>query len=60
MLSYAYQTGNSIDVGTTAKQVFERNPWTSIYKPDGTLAGYVESKRNPVAYALYWLQTSLR
>jgi TonB-linked SusC/RagA family outer membrane protein len=51
-VTYAYQTGNSIDVGTTAKQVFERNPWTSIYKPDGTLAGYVESKRNPVAYAL--------
>jgi TonB-linked SusC/RagA family outer membrane protein len=51
-LSYAYQTGNSIDVGTTAKQVFERNPWTSIYKPDGTLAGYIESKRNPVGYAL--------
>jgi TonB-linked SusC/RagA family outer membrane protein len=47
-----YQTGNSIPVGNTAKQVFERNPWTSIYKPDGTLAGYVESKRNPVAYAL--------
>jgi TonB-dependent starch-binding outer membrane protein SusC len=52
-LAFAYQTGNSIPVGNTAKQVFERNPWTSIYRPDGTLAGFVESKRNPVAQALY-------
>jgi TonB-linked SusC/RagA family outer membrane protein len=52
-LAFAYQSGNSIPVGNSAKQVFERNPWTSIYRPDGTLAGYVESKRNPVAQALY-------
>lgn len=50
-LSFAYQTGNDIPVGTTIQQVFERNPWTTIYTPDGSLAGYVESKRNPVAYA---------
>lgn len=52
-LAYAYLTGNSVDVGSTAKQVFERNPWTSIYKPDGTYNGYIESKRNPVAQAVY-------
>ncbi len=51
-LSFAYQTGNNIPVGTSARQVFERNPWTSIYKPDGSLASYVESKRNPIAFAL--------
>lgn len=51
-LAFAYQTGNEIPVGTSAKQVFEKNPWTSIYAPDGSLSGYVESKRNPVAYAL--------
>ncbi|MGN6181347.1 MAG: SusC/RagA family TonB-linked outer membrane protein [Mucilaginibacter sp.] len=51
-LSFAYQTGNNIPVGTTVQQVFERNPWTTIYTPNGSLAGYVESKRNPVAYAL--------
>lgn len=51
-LAFAWQTGNNIPVGTTVKQVFERNPWTSIYRPDGSLAGYVESKRNPVAYSL--------
>jgi TonB-linked SusC/RagA family outer membrane protein len=55
-LSFAYQSGNDIPVGTTVQQIFERNPWTAIYKPDGSLAGYVESKRNPVAYAL--LQTN--
>lgn len=52
-LSFAWQTGNQIPVGTTARQVFERNPWTSIYRPDGQLAGFVESKRNPVAYAMF-------
>lgn len=51
-LAFAYQTGNEIPVGNSAKQVFEKNPWTSIYRPDGSLAGYVESKRNPVAQAL--------
>ncbi len=51
-LSFVYQKGNNIPVGTSARQVFERNPWTSIYRPDGMLASYVESKRNPVAYAL--------
>jgi len=50
--SYSYQTGNAVDVGNTARQVFERNPWTSIYRPDGNYAGYIESKRNPVAYAM--------
>jgi len=52
-LAYAYQTGNIINVGNTAKQVFEKNPWTGIYRPDGSLAGYIESKRNPVAQALF-------
>jgi len=55
-LSFAYQTGNDIPVGTTIQQIFERNPWTTVYRPDGTLASYVESKRNPLAYAL--LQTN--
>lgn len=52
-LAFAWQTGNNIPVGTSARQVFERNPWTSIYRPDGSIASYVESKRNPVAYAMY-------
>lgn len=51
-LAFAWQTGNNVPIGTSARQVFERNPWTSIYKPDGNLASYVESKRNPVAFAL--------
>jgi TonB-linked SusC/RagA family outer membrane protein len=52
-LAFSYQTGNVINIGNTAKQIFERNPWTSLYRPDGTLTGAVESKRNPLAYALY-------
>lgn len=51
-LTMVYQTGNNVPVGNTAKQVWERNPWTSIYRPDGQLSSYVESKRNPVAVAL--------
>ena len=51
-ISVNYITGNSVDVGNTASTVFQRNPWVSLYRPDGSLAGYVESKRNPVAYAL--------
>ncbi|WP_407430630.1 SusC/RagA family TonB-linked outer membrane protein [Arcticibacter sp.] len=51
-LSYSYQTGNQIPIANSAKQVFERNPWTSLYRPDGSLASYVESKRNPVAFAM--------
>ncbi|ADY52617.1 TonB-dependent receptor plug [Pseudopedobacter saltans DSM 12145] len=51
-LAFAYQTGNIINLGNSAKQIFERNPWTSLYRPDGELAGVIESKRNPVAYAL--------
>src|SRR5690606_10152494 len=46
-LSYSYQTGNQIPIANSAKQVFERNPCTSLYRPDGSLASYVESKRNP-------------
>jgi len=51
-ISIGYVTGNAVDVGNTASTVFQRNPWVSLYRPDGSLAGYVESKRNPVAYAL--------
>lgn len=51
-IGLSYITGNSVDVGNTANQVFQRNPWVSLYRPDGSLAGYVESKRNPVAFAL--------
>lgn len=51
-ISVNYVTGNAVDVGNTASTVFQRNPWVSLYRPDGSLAGYVESKRNPVAYAL--------
>lgn len=52
-VSVSYLTGNAVDVGNTASTVFQRNPWVSLYRPDGSMAGYVESKRNPVAYALY-------
>ncbi len=51
-LSLAYQTGNDIPVGTALKTVFDRNPWTAIYRPDGSYTNNVESKRNPVAQAM--------
>lgn len=52
-ISVNYITGNAVDVGSTASTVFQRNPWVSLYRPDGSIAGYVESKKNPVAYALF-------
>jgi len=52
-LSFAWQTGNIVPLFNTLRQVFDRNPWTSIYRPDGSYAGYIESKRNPVAQALF-------
>lgn len=52
-ISVAYQTGNDIPVGNALKVVFDRNPWTALYRPDGSLTNYTESKRNPVAQALY-------
>ncbi|MBN9298176.1 MAG: TonB-dependent receptor [Filimonas sp.] len=52
-LSVSYQTGNDIPVATALKVVFDRNPWTAITRPDGSYTGYVESKRNPVAQALF-------
>jgi TonB-linked SusC/RagA family outer membrane protein len=51
-LSFAYQTGNNIPLSATIQQLYERNPWISIYLPDGSLAGYNETKRNPLTYAL--------
>jgi TonB-linked SusC/RagA family outer membrane protein len=52
-LAFEWERGNVIPLSNTVKQVFERNPWTSIYRPDGSYASYVESKRNPVAQAIY-------
>lgn len=52
-LAFAWQTGNNIPVGTSVKVVFDRNPWTSIFRPDGSYTNYVESKRNPIAQALF-------
>jgi len=51
-ISVGYSSGNVIDIANSANQIFQRNPWVSLYRPDGSLAGYVESKRNPIAFAL--------
>jgi TonB-linked SusC/RagA family outer membrane protein len=51
-LSFAYQTGNAIPLSASVRVIYERNPWTSLYRPDGSLSGNDESKRNPIAYAL--------
>lgn len=52
-LAFAWQTGNNVPIGTSVKVAFDRNPWTSIFRPDGSYSNYVESKRNPVAQALF-------
>ena len=47
-----WETGNNVPIGTSARQVWEKS-MDSIYRPDGSYASYVESKRNPVAQALF-------
>jgi TonB-linked SusC/RagA family outer membrane protein len=52
-ISFFWQRGNEIPVGRTVNVVFDRPAYSLIYYPDGTLTGYIGSKRNPVANALY-------
>jgi len=52
-ISFYWQRGNEIPVGRTVNVVFDRPAYSLIYYPDGTLTGYIGSKRNPVSNALY-------
>jgi TonB-linked SusC/RagA family outer membrane protein len=50
--SGSWQKRNSIPIPNTLRVVIDRPANTLIYYPDGSLASYIASKRNPVANAL--------
>lgn len=50
--SGSWQKLNSIPIANTVRVVIDRPANTLIYYPDGSLASYIASKRNPVANAL--------
>lgn len=52
------QTGNLANINNSIRPVFDRPSSYLIYYPDGSLTSYINSKRNPVAYAL--LETNTR
>jgi TonB-linked SusC/RagA family outer membrane protein len=47
-----YQTENRIDEGRTLQQAIQRPPNFRVYFQDGSLAGLIGGRRNPVAEAL--------
>jgi len=51
-IQFSYQDENRIDEGNTLNQAIQRPPAFRVYLPDGTLAGTLGGRRNPVAYAL--------
>jgi TonB-linked SusC/RagA family outer membrane protein len=51
-IQFSYQTENRINEGNTLNQAIQRPPNFRVYFPDGTLAGQIGGRRNPVAEAL--------
>lgn len=51
-IQFSYQTENRINEGNTLNQAIQRPPNFRIYFADGTLAGIIGGRRNPVAEAL--------
>jgi TonB-linked SusC/RagA family outer membrane protein len=51
-VQFSYQTENRINEGNTLNQAIQRPPNFRIYLPDGTLAGNLGGRKNPVAEAL--------
>jgi TonB-dependent starch-binding outer membrane protein SusC len=51
-LSFYWSFGNFTSINNSLRPVFDRASYLRVYNPDGTLTGYLNSKRNPVANAL--------
>jgi TonB-dependent starch-binding outer membrane protein SusC len=51
-LSFYWSYGNFTSINNSLRPVFDRASYLRVYNPDGTLTGYLNSKRNPVANAL--------
>ncbi|WP_143307601.1 SusC/RagA family TonB-linked outer membrane protein [Chitinophaga vietnamensis] len=55
---FAYQNKNNINEGNTLNQTFQRPTNYYVWLPDGTVAGYLGGRRNPLANALYETNTT--
>ncbi|GAB3851481.1 TonB-dependent receptor [Hymenobacter terrigena] len=53
-MQFSYEAGNSIDEGNTLRQAMQRPPTFRIYLPDGSFAGNLGGRHNPVAEALLY------
>jgi TonB-linked SusC/RagA family outer membrane protein len=51
-LSFYWSFGNFTSINNSLRPVFDRASYLRVYNPDGSLTGYLNSKRNPVANAL--------
>ncbi|MXV14981.1 SusC/RagA family TonB-linked outer membrane protein [Pedobacter sp. HMF7056] len=52
-ISFYWQDKNGMDMNNVVRPLFERPSLSLIYYPDGSLTSYINSKRNPVANAIY-------
>lgn len=55
--SFYRQTGNFSNIGNQIRPAFDRPSSYIIYYPNGNLASYINGKRNPIANALYEVNT---
>lgn len=51
-IQLSYQTENRINEGNVLNQAIQRPPTFRLYFPDGSLAGIIGGRRNPIAEAL--------
>jgi TonB-linked SusC/RagA family outer membrane protein len=49
---FAYRKRNNVSEGNSINQMFQRPTNYRLYLPDGSLAGYISGRRNPLAIAL--------
>jgi TonB-linked SusC/RagA family outer membrane protein len=56
-ISFLRQTGNYSNIGNQIRPVFDRPSSYIIYYPNGDLASFINGKRNPIANALYEVNT---
>lgn len=53
-IQFSYTEENRINEGNVLKQALQRPPTFRIYLPDGTFAGNLGGRKNPVAEALFY------
>ncbi|MBC9795541.1 SusC/RagA family TonB-linked outer membrane protein [Sinomicrobium weinanense] len=54
-MNFSFQSENRINEGMTLSQAMQRPPTFQVYFPDGSLAPTLGGRRNPVAWALLYV-----